>query len=137
MFAERSVEYYALSCAAAFLAVLAVFIARRAMRRGLTYSAMAGTTWALVFIGIARVWHTVREFMDLEAKYGTAPEVIEYLLYLAGYVVFIWLAWKTEDVDVCGVCEARILPKKDGAGGSADKKAGAAPPEGGHEKTAA
>ena len=70
------------------MAILGVYAARRAMKLGLTYSAMMATMWALVFFAIGRVWHTYREVEGLE---GSWAEMLEYTIYMCGYLLFIWL----------------------------------------------
>lgn len=88
--------YYLLSAATAVLAVIALISARRAMQRGLQYSAFAVTVWTLGFIAVARIVHVLREFLALEALYGESPEMIEYLFYLIAYAIFIWLVHRSE-----------------------------------------
>lgn len=89
--------YFVFSGITALVAVIAVFAAKRAMRRGLTYSAMAATMWALIFFAIGRIWHTFRE---MEHPGGEWPELLEYAIYTAGYILFIWLTAISHKVDL-------------------------------------
>lgn len=73
------------------LSVFALFSARRAMQRGLTYSSFASVTWTMLFITIARFWHTSYEFLGGWAKFGEIGEFIEYTLYMIAFIIFIWL----------------------------------------------
>ncbi|MEK7463268.1 MAG: hypothetical protein AAB621_02830 [Patescibacteria group bacterium] len=90
--------YFTISSLVAISAVVAVFVAKKAMKRGLTYSAMSATVWALVFIAISRVWHTLRELLNLEVQMGDLPEIIEYTLLFIAFIVFVWLANKTNSI---------------------------------------
>ncbi len=84
--------YFFFSGFTALLGVTSVFVAEKAMRRGLTYSAMRATVWALVFFAIGRIWHTIREVVGFESE---LPEIAEYALYFIGYLMFIGLTLRT------------------------------------------
>lgn len=84
--------YFTLSTLVAISAIAAVFIAKKAMERGLTYSAMSATVWALSLIAVSRVWHTLREMLNLGAQTGELLEIIEYVILLVAFAVFIVLA---------------------------------------------
>ena len=72
------------------MAILATMAAQYTMQKGLTYTAMQATVWALGFIAVARVWHVIRENVEaLEAV--TWPEMTEYSIYAIAYIVFIVL----------------------------------------------
>ena len=90
--------YFTISSLVAISAVAAVFVAKKAMRIGLTYSGMFATVWALVFIAVSRVWHTLMELLNLEAQMGDWPEIIEYTLLLIAFIVFVWLTNKTNSI---------------------------------------
>ena len=75
------------------LALLAVVVAKIAMSRGLRYSAMTATLWALVIMGGARLWHFIREVIELEEW----AEILEYGLYIIAYVAFISLVLKLKN----------------------------------------
>ncbi len=85
---NENVWYILFSAITALMSILGVWAAKRAMQRGLTYSAMAATLWALVFFAVGRVWHTYREIESLEGEWA---EMLEYSIYLCGYLLFIWL----------------------------------------------
>ncbi|MBI4119355.1 MAG: hypothetical protein HY456_00725 [Parcubacteria group bacterium] len=89
------IAYSTLSIFVVVLSVMAVFIAKRAMSRGLTYSSMASVVWVLAILAIGRAWHTFYELTRLKTTMGEAPEMIEYLIYIAAYIVFLWLAART------------------------------------------
>ena len=91
----ETIVYSALSISVVVLSVAAVFIAKGAMSRGLTYSSMASVVWVLIILAIGRTWHTFRELTQLKATMGEIPEMIEYLIYIVAYIVFLWLAAKT------------------------------------------
>jgi len=82
--------YLLLSIAAAILGIAAVFVAKKAMQRGLTYYEMNATIYTLMIFAIARVWHTIREVFVFDEW----AEMIEYSLYIAAYLLFIFLARK-------------------------------------------
>lgn len=82
--------YLLLSIAAAILGIAAVFVAKKAMQRGLTYYEMNATIYALMIFAVARVWHTVREIFEFDEW----AELIEYSMYIVAYVLFIFLARK-------------------------------------------
>lgn len=59
-----------------------------AMARGLTYSAVAATVIALVFIAISNLVHAAGEFWGI----GFIENYqIDHLIMIAGYIMFIWL----------------------------------------------
>ncbi len=89
--------YFVLSGLVAVAAIVAVFVAKSAMEHGLTYSAMSATIWALSLIAVSRIWHTLREALNLEAQMGELPEIIEYVILLVAFTVFIVLARKAGD----------------------------------------
>ncbi|MBI4993667.1 hypothetical protein HZC33_01775 [Candidatus Wolfebacteria bacterium] len=76
-------------------AVAVPIVAKKAMEKGLTYSAMTATVWTLNILAIARVWHTIYDVFNLKAKYGEPAEFIEYTIYLIAYFVFIWLVYRS------------------------------------------
>lgn len=91
--------YTILSFGVAVVAVIAIKVAADAMHRGLTYTTMAAVVWTLGFMGVARVLHAVREAFGWEAFFGETPEMIEYVMYIIAYCVFIFLALKTSRVN--------------------------------------
>ncbi len=91
----ETIVYPILSISVVVLSVAAVFIAKGAMSQGLTYSSMASVVWVLAILAVGRVWHTFYELTNLKATMGEAPEIIEYLIYIVAYIVFLWLASKT------------------------------------------
>lgn len=90
-----NIIYFALSISVVILSIAAAFVAKNAMVRGLTYSSMASVVWALVILAIGRAWHTFYELIQLKTTMGEIPELIEYLIYITAYIMFIWLAIKT------------------------------------------
>lgn len=91
------VFYFFMSGLVAVMAIAAVFIAKKAMNRGLTYSATHATLWALAFIAVSRVWHTLREYLNLESSGGIWPEIAEYVLLIIAFSVFIILIKRTNN----------------------------------------
>ena len=84
----ESVLYLSLSSVAAIAAVVSVYVAKAALSRGLTYYEMNATIYALAIMAVARIWHTIRELIEMDDW----AEMFEYALYIAAYVVFIFLA---------------------------------------------
>lgn len=78
------------------LSVISVFVAKFAISRGLTYSTLAATVWALVFFAITRLWHASYEIFGLEETWGKVPELIEYILFVITYLAFIFLIFKAK-----------------------------------------
>lgn len=93
------VFYTILSFSVAFVSIVAIKIALDAMHKGLTYTSMTAVVWALGFMGLARTLHAIREMLMWEEMFGEIPEMIEYVMYIVAYMVFIFLAWKTSRVD--------------------------------------
>ncbi len=91
--------YTILSFSVALVSVIAIKAAVDAMNRGLTYSSVAAVIWTLGFMGVARTLHAFREAFGWEAYFGEIPEMIEYVLYIVAYLVFIYLAYRTHSVD--------------------------------------
>ena len=89
------VIYFGLSITVSIAAVLAAIVASMAMKKGLTYSAMATTVWTLVILAVARVWHTTYEIFNLKSKLGESVEIVEYIIYIIAYVFFIWLIYQS------------------------------------------
>src|SRR3989344_2465291 len=87
--------YPIFSIATFIFAILAVFLAKKAMNRGLTYSAMASTVWTLIIIAIARLWRTIYELLEIRELWGINVGLIEYALYAVAYGIFVWLAIKS------------------------------------------
>lgn len=86
--------YPIFSIATVVFAILAGFLARKAMNRGLTYSAMASTVWTLIIVAIARLWRTVYELLEISKLWTIDVQLIEYALYIIAYGIFAWLAIK-------------------------------------------
>ena len=86
--------YPIFSIATFIFAILAVFLAKKAMNRGLTYSAMASTVWTLIIIAIARLWRTIYELLEIGELWGINVGLIEYALYAVAYGIFVWLSIK-------------------------------------------
>ncbi len=84
--------YFTLSGLVAIFAIAAVFVAKKAMERGLTYSAMSATVWTLSFIAVSRIWHTLREILNLGTQTNELLEIVEYVILLVAFAVFIVLA---------------------------------------------
>jgi len=87
--------YIIISISVLFLSIAAVFVAIKAMKKGLTYSTMSATVWSLGFIAVARLSHTITDVLSLSGKF----ELIEYGLYALAYVVFIVLAARTSKIN--------------------------------------
>lgn len=88
------VFYPIFSITSVIFAILAVFLVKKAMNRGLTYSAMASTVWTLIIIAIARLWQTIYKLLEIKKLWGINVEIIEYALYIIAYGMFVWLAFK-------------------------------------------
>lgn len=86
--------HISLSVFSAFAFVAAFFIARDAMRKGLTYECLAATLWGLGFIAAGRIWHAFYEALQLTIQYGKLPETVEYAVYLVGFTAFAMLMWR-------------------------------------------
>ncbi|MEK7635959.1 MAG: hypothetical protein AAB405_02610 [Patescibacteria group bacterium] len=95
--------YPIFSIATFIFAVLAIFLAKKAMSRGLTYSAMASTVWTLIIIAVARLWRTIYELLEIKKLLGIDVGLIEYALYAIAYGLFIWLAIKIIKVKIPAV----------------------------------
>ncbi len=87
--------YFSLSIIVSVAAVLVPLVARMAMKKGLTYSAMNTVVWTLIILAIARVWHTVVDITKLKNTMGETAEAIEYVIYIIAYIVFIWLIYRS------------------------------------------
>lgn len=94
--------YNLLSYAAALLSVASVFVAVKAMRRGLTYSTLRATVLVLSFVAVGRIWHSVRESLELLPW----AEMLEYAIYIAGNIGFIILAKRS--AMLAGQAEAKL-----------------------------
>lgn len=94
--------YFILSIAVSIAAMIAPIIAKIAMKKGLTYSAMATAVWTLIILAVARIWHTIYEIFNLKTKFGESVEAIEYIIYLIAYIVFIWLIYRSLKVKIPG-----------------------------------
>src|SRR3989344_3436019 len=92
--------YPIFSIATFIFAILAVFLAKKAMNCGLTYSAMASTVWTLIVIAIARLWRIIYELLEIKKLWGIDVGLIEYALYAVAYGFFIWLAIKIIKVKI-------------------------------------
>ena len=86
--------HISLSVFTAFFAVSAFFIARDAMRKGLTYECIVAALWGLGFVMIGRLWHAFFQALQLTIVWSNWPETIEYFIYLIAYAVFARLMWK-------------------------------------------
>lgn len=87
--------YPIFSISTAIFAILAVYFARKAMNKGLTYSTVAATVWTLSILAVARVWHAIYEIFELKASFGEWIEIVEYALFIIAYIVFIRIVAKS------------------------------------------
>ncbi len=83
-----------LSTLTGFLFLVTFFIGRDAMRKGLTYECLAATMWALGFLAVGRLWHSILEVLQLKTIWGNWPEIAEYGVYVLGFLIFARLMWK-------------------------------------------
>ena len=70
-----------------FLALGAVSSAYFAMRRGLTYSALAATVVVLTIIAFSNLLHLLDEWLN----WGLIENHVDHVLLILGYTIFIWL----------------------------------------------
>lgn len=96
---EEEILYFTLSALSFVLAVTSAFFAWVAMKRGLTYTVLSATVWTLAILGVSRVWHTMEEIFSLKEKYGEGMEMIEYILIILAYSVFVWALVKSLKVE--------------------------------------
>ncbi len=98
-------QYYNLfSYVAALLSIASAIVAVKAMRRGLTYTTLGATVLVLSFVAVGRVWHSLRETLELLPW----AEMLEYAIYIAGNIGFIILALRSAKLG--GQPEAQVLP---------------------------
>ena len=83
--------YFILAVIVAILSLIAVFTAKAAMDKGLTYYAFMAVVWVLVFLAIGRVWRALLFAGGLRTVFAGDGEVIEYAIYIIAYAIFIWL----------------------------------------------
>jgi hypothetical protein len=94
---NESLGYLLFSAFTAFVAILAVFEAKKAMEKGLTYSVLHATLITLSILAISRVWHTIREYLGFEMEWA---EFVEYALNVVAYGYFSYVAYKESKVVV-------------------------------------
>lgn len=96
---EEGIFYFILSSLSFVLAVTSAFFAWVAMRRGLTYTVLSATVWTLAILGVSRIWHTLEEIFTLKEKWGEEVEMVEYILIIIAYSVFVWALAKSLKVE--------------------------------------
>lgn len=87
------------SIASAVLAVCAVYIAKKAIDKGLTYLTIITAVWTLLILAATYLWHSVYEMFWLK-ELGGGVKIVEYSLFVIAYVVFIWLALRILSIRV-------------------------------------
>lgn len=90
--------YYVGSILVVILSIWAAILAYRAKEKGLTYSSMAATVWAMSILAVGRTWHAIYEFWNIPHAIGDVAEVIEYGIYVVAYCSFIWLMLRVRTV---------------------------------------
>ncbi|MDE2099835.1 MAG: hypothetical protein KGL39_21460 [Patescibacteria group bacterium] len=83
--------YFTLAVIVAVLSLIAVFAAKTAMDKGLTYYAFTAVVWVLVFLAIGRIWRALLYTGGFRTIFAGDGEVIEYAIYIIAYAIFIWL----------------------------------------------
>lgn len=105
---DIEILYFTLSIITAALSIAAIYAAWNAMQKGLTQTAVAATMWALSFIAVGRVLHTLRELFQLPE----ISEMLEYSLYIIAYIVFIELILRARTIQAPKEFRNKYIIKK-------------------------